>query len=117
MEGLVRHVLGPVLSAPDDLQVQAHEGRSATVFEIIVSDDDKDFLADDEEYTLRCARTVLSAAAGKRKATIEVVDAFTVVDDDDDDDDDYDDDADDDDDDDDDTDDVDEAETASDDEA
>lgn len=77
MEALVRHVLSPLLSHPDDLTVNVLEGRSATVLEIMVHEDDKAVLTEDDEQTLRSARTVLSAAAGKRKATIELVEAFS----------------------------------------
>jgi predicted RNA-binding protein YlqC (UPF0109 family) len=77
MEALVRHVLAPVLAHPDALQVQSLEGEAATVLEIIVHADDRLALEADDAQTLRAARTILSAAAGRRKATIEVVDEFS----------------------------------------
>ena len=77
MEGLVRHVLTPILGHPDALQMQTLEGRASTIVEVIVHDDDRNELEKDGERTLRSIRAVLSAGSGSRKATVEVVNTFS----------------------------------------
>lgn len=77
MEALARHLLTPILAEPEGLQLQAIEGDDVTILEAIVADADRDTLESDDGRTLRAVRTVLSAAAGRRKATLEVVDAFS----------------------------------------
>lgn len=77
MEGLVRHVLTPILSHPDAMSMQTVEGRSSTIIEVIVHDDDRSELEKDGERTLRSVRAVLSAGSGSRKATVELVQSFS----------------------------------------
>ena len=80
MEDLVRHLVEPILTEPDALQLQAVEGDNVVMLEMIVSDADRDRLEEDKGKTLRSIRTVLSAAAGRRKATIDLVDEFAPAD-------------------------------------
>ncbi len=79
MEALLRHLVEPIVSQSDAVQVRAVEGDSVTMLELIVHDDDRDHVRGPEGKTLRAIRTVLSAAAGRRKATVDLVTAFSPV--------------------------------------
>ncbi len=71
MEALVRHLVTPLLSHPDDVRVRAVEGESVTILEVAVHAHDRPVLED--EGTLRAVRNIVSAAAGSKKATVELV--------------------------------------------
>jgi hypothetical protein len=73
MQDLVDHLIRPIVAHPDDISVQAIEGEASVIFEVIVHPDDRDKLESDDGRTLRALRTVMSAAAGKRKATLDLV--------------------------------------------
>lgn len=73
MVDLVNHLVRPIVEHPDDISVQAVDGDSVVMLELIVHADDRDRLEGDDGRTLRALRTVLSAAAGKRKATLDLV--------------------------------------------
>lgn len=72
MEALVRHLVVPLLSQPDALALNTVEGEDVTVVELSVHDDDR-HLFGGEDSMLRAVRSVLSAAAGSRKATVELI--------------------------------------------
>ncbi|MCB9662648.1 MAG: RNA-binding protein [Alphaproteobacteria bacterium] len=76
MEALALHLIRPLVAHPDDVQIQAVEGDAVTVLEALVHADDRALFEDDGGRTLRSICTVISAAAGRRKATVELVDAF-----------------------------------------
>ena len=75
MESLLRHLVEPIVAHPDDVSIQAIEGDASVLFELVVHEDDRDRVKGPEGRTLRALRTVLSAAAGKRKATVDLVEA------------------------------------------
>ena len=72
---LAEHLLKPVVDNPDDVSIQAIEGDNATILEAVVHPDDRASLEDDGGRTLRAIRNILSAAAGRRKATLDLVEA------------------------------------------
>ncbi len=74
MQGLVEHLVKPIVGHPDDVSIKVVEGDSTVLFELIVNEDDKAIFTDEDDRTLRAIRNVLSAAAGKRKTTLELVD-------------------------------------------
>lgn len=76
MRELAEHMLRPIVAHPDHLQLQVIEGEASVVIEAIVHADDRTSLESDDGRTLRAIRTVLSAAAGRQKATFDLVDAF-----------------------------------------
>lgn len=76
MRELAEHLLTPILSEPDALSLQVVEGESSILLEAVVSDADRAALEDDDERLLRSVRIILSAAAGRRKASIDLVDAL-----------------------------------------
>ena len=73
MDSLLKHLVSPIVSNPDDVSLQAIEGDASILLELKVSPDDHDRVRGDEGRTLRALRTVLSAAAGQRKATVDLV--------------------------------------------
>ncbi|MBX2800314.1 MAG: KH domain-containing protein [Myxococcales bacterium] len=74
METLVRHLVEPIVSDPEAVSVQAVEGESVVMLELVVAPDDKEVIEGDKGRTLRAIRNILSAAAGRRKATLDLVD-------------------------------------------
>jgi predicted RNA-binding protein YlqC (UPF0109 family) len=74
MRELLEHLLTPVLKHPEALSLQVIEGEDVMILEAVVHPDDRAALEDDEGRTLRSVRNVLSAAAGRRKATFDLVD-------------------------------------------
>ncbi len=76
METLARHMLEPIVAHPDALKMQTVDGESVVLIEVIVHDEDRERLEQDKGRALRSIRTVLSAAAGRRKATLDLVDEF-----------------------------------------
>ena len=71
MEGLVEHLVKPLVSNPDAVSVNAIDGESVTVLELSVDAADRAIVED--EATMRAVRNVVSAAAGSKKATVELV--------------------------------------------
>lgn len=76
MQALVEHLLRSIVDHPDDVRIHQIQGEDAVVFEVIVNAADRSLLESDDGRTLRAVRTVLSAAAGRQKATLDLVDAF-----------------------------------------
>jgi predicted RNA-binding protein YlqC (UPF0109 family) len=74
MEALVRHVVEPIVRHKDSVSLQTVEGESVVMLELVVHPDDKAVVEGDKGRTLRAIRNVISAAAGSRKATLDLVD-------------------------------------------
>lgn len=74
MEPLVRHLVTPIVDHPEAISVQAVEGEAVVMLELVVHPDDRAKVDGDKGRTLRAIRNVLSAAAGSRKATLDLVD-------------------------------------------
>lgn len=74
MEALVRHLVEPLVDHPDAVSVQTVEGEAVILLELVVDPSDKAAVEGDKGRTLRAIRNVLSAAAGRRKATLDLVD-------------------------------------------
>ena len=75
MEPLVRHLVEPIVSHPDAVSIQTVEGEAVVMLELVVHPEDRERVDGDRGRTLRAIRNVLSAAAGSRKATLELVEA------------------------------------------
>jgi predicted RNA-binding protein YlqC (UPF0109 family) len=80
MEDLVRHLVSPLVAHPDDISIQTVEGEATVMLELVVNADDHDRVEGEDGRTLRAIRTVLSAAAGKRKATLDLVEEHGALD-------------------------------------
>lgn len=76
MEALVRHVVEPIVHHKDAVRLKTVEGEAVVMMELVVHPDDKERVDGDKGRTLRAIRNILSAAAGSRKATLDLVDAF-----------------------------------------
>ena len=74
MRDLVHHLVKPIVVHPDDVHVQVVEGEAAVMLEMSVHPDDMERVEGEGGRTLRSIRNVLSAAAGRRKATLDLVD-------------------------------------------
>ena len=74
MRDLVHHLVRPIVTHPDDIKVQVVEGEATVMLEMSVHPEDVDRVQGEGGRTLRAIRNVLSAAAGKRKATLDLVD-------------------------------------------
>lgn len=70
---LVRHLVTPIVAYPEDISVQTVEGESVVTLELSVHADDVAVLESDSGNVLRALRTVISAAAGSQKATLDLV--------------------------------------------
>ncbi len=77
MEALALHVVRPIVSHPDEVAIQTIEADDVTILELMVHADDRDRFEEEDGRVLRAVRTILSAAAGRRKATLELVEAFS----------------------------------------
>lgn len=75
MQDLVSHLVRPIVQHPDEVSVQVIEGEAAVMLELVVHADDREVLEADGGRTLRSIRSILSAAAGRKKATLDLVQA------------------------------------------
>lgn len=73
MEALVRHLVEPIVDHPDSISLRQIDGEAATIFELVVHPDDRAVVEGDKGRTLRSIRNILSAAAGHRKASLDLV--------------------------------------------
>lgn len=81
MEALVRHLVESIVDKPEAVSVQAVEGDAVVMLELVVDPADKERVDGDKGRTLRAVRNILSAAAGRRKATLDLVDEHGEYDD------------------------------------
>jgi predicted RNA-binding protein YlqC (UPF0109 family) len=72
-EALVRHLVEPIVGHPDAISLQIVEGEAVVMLELVVHPDDRGRVDGDKGRTLRAIRNILSAAAGGRKATLDLV--------------------------------------------
>ena len=73
MQELLLHVVRPIVANPDSVSVQLVEGEAASVLELSVHEDDIERVRGREGRTLRSVRNIISAAAGKKKASVDLV--------------------------------------------
>jgi len=74
METLIRHLVTPIVSHPDDISLNTVDGESVVMIELKVHADDKTTVEGERGRTLRSIRNILSAAAGSKKASLDLVD-------------------------------------------
>lgn len=75
MEALVRHIVEPLVQNKDSVSIQVIEGDAAVMLEMVVHPDDRDRVEGEGGKTLRAIRTILNAAAGRQKATLDLVES------------------------------------------
>lgn len=73
MEDLVRHLVLPIVDHPDAVELNTVDGESVVVVELNVHDDDRELVEGDRGRTLRSIRNILSAAAGSKKCSLDLV--------------------------------------------
>lgn len=74
MEALVRHLVTPIVDHPDEVSLNVVEGEAVITLELKVHPDDFAAVDGERGRTLRSIRNILSAAAGSKKATLDLVD-------------------------------------------
>lgn len=73
MEALVRHLVEPLVQHPEAISIKELEGEAVLMIELVVHPDDHDVVEGEKGRTLRSIRNVISAAAGHRKATLDLL--------------------------------------------
>lgn len=73
MQDLVLHLVRPIVAHPEDVSLQVVEGEATVMLEMAVHADDREVVQGENGRTLRAIRNVISAAAGRRKATLDLV--------------------------------------------
>lgn len=71
---LIEHLVHPIVDHPDDVRIQHVEGDAAIVLEMAVHPEDREVFDKDDARAVRSIRNILSAAAGRKKATMDLVD-------------------------------------------
>ncbi len=75
MKDLALHLVQPMVANPDDVSVRVVEGDATVVLELDVHEDDRGTVIGESGRTLRAMRNILSAAAGKQKATLDLIES------------------------------------------
>lgn len=75
MEALALHLAKHIVSHPEAIRVQQVVGEASVVVEMVVHPDDEAVVRGENDRTLRAMNNILSAAAGRRKATLDLVPA------------------------------------------
>ena len=73
MKALVDHVVRSLVGNPDAVRLNTVEGDASVLIELTVAPEDVAKVKGPDGETLRALRTVLSAAAGRRKAILELL--------------------------------------------
>ena len=73
MQDLIEHLIKPVVAHPDDVSVNVVDGEAVTMLELSLNPADHALFEGDNENNMRAVRSILSAAAGGKKATLEIV--------------------------------------------
>lgn len=73
MEDLIRHLVEPAVTHPEAVQVTAVQGDDVLLLQLSVDDGDRGIFDEDGDRTLRSIRTIVSAAAGSNKASVELI--------------------------------------------
>lgn len=81
MEALVRHLIEPLVAHPEAIEINDAGAEASIILELTVHDDDRALFEENDGRALRHVRTLLSAAAGRKKATIELAGDETYDDD------------------------------------
>jgi len=75
MEALVHHLVDPLVKHADEVKIRLVEGEAAYILEMTVHDDDRAVFTENDGQVLHYIRTILSAAAGHKKATLDLLDS------------------------------------------
>ncbi|MBW1877027.1 MAG: RNA-binding protein [Deltaproteobacteria bacterium] len=75
MEQLVHHLVDPLVKHADEVNIRMVEGDAAYILEMTVHDEDRNVFTNNDGQVLHYVRTILSAAAGHKKATLDLLDS------------------------------------------
>ena len=70
---LVRHLVEPLLTHPDEFEVDVIDEEAVITFELSMHPDDAEVVEGERSRTLHSIRNILSAAAGSKKVTVDLV--------------------------------------------
>jgi len=73
MQGLIEHLLHPLLQHPEEMKLNVIEGKASILVQLKVHDDDVDVVLGENESHIHAVRHILSIASGKRKPSLELV--------------------------------------------
>ncbi|MDP2306404.1 MAG: KH domain-containing protein [Pseudomonadota bacterium] len=73
MKAVVDHLVRGLVRNPDAVRLNTVEGEASVLIELSVAREDVARVNGPEGDTLRAIRAVLSAAAGRRKAVLELI--------------------------------------------
>lgn len=73
MKAVVDHLVRGLVANPDAVRLNTVEGEASVLIELSVAPEDVARIKGPDGDTLRAIRTVLSAAAGRRKAVLELL--------------------------------------------
>ena len=73
MDELVSYIVRGLVDNPDDVRVNKIEGDSTVILELSVNPEDRELVTGDDGETIEHIKAVLSAASGRRKAVLELV--------------------------------------------
>ncbi len=73
MKAVVDHLVRGLVGNPDAVRLNTVEGEASVLIELSVAPEDVARIKGPDGDTLRAIRTVLSAAAGRRKAVLELL--------------------------------------------
>ena len=76
MDELVKHLVSPFLNQPEEMSLNVVEGKGSILIELMLHEDDKSSFTDDDRFAVQ---HMLSLGTGKKKPLVDVVDAFTVA--------------------------------------
>jgi len=74
VEKLVDFLARSLVSQPDQVSVNTVEGETVVIVELHVADDDLSRILGKDDQVIKAMRQVLSAASGRRKTMLELVD-------------------------------------------
>jgi uncharacterized protein len=73
VDKLVAFLARGLVTQPDDVRVNTVEGETVLIVELQVHDDDVSRILGDDDAIIKAMRQVLSAASGRRKTMLELV--------------------------------------------
>lgn len=78
MEDLVRHLIHPIVTDTDAVEMRSQQGDNVLLVELKVAEADKATVDGEKGRTIRAIRTLMSASAGRSKVSLDLVDEFTI---------------------------------------
>jgi hypothetical protein len=74
MDDLIKHLVNPFLSHPDECSHNIIEQNASVMVELIVHEEDKESFTDEARFSVQ---HILSLASGNKKPIVQIVDSFT----------------------------------------